>query len=137
MSLHGSSIWIRRDVLGPGDCGIKSAPTRQAAFITAPSMTMPAVTYFQSATSSLRASATMVERNPQASRGARRDPHHSAQSQSQVEELLLAVPLSSAQRHRAHVLPLEDFRRVATRYDRNAPNFLAAVCIAATVSYWL
>ena len=29
---------------------------------------------------------------------------------------------------------LKDFRRVATRYDRNAPNFLAAVCIAATVS---
>ena len=48
-----------------------------------------------------------LERNPQASRGARRDPQHSAQSQSQVEELLLAVPLSSAQRHRAHVLPLE------------------------------
>jgi len=32
---------------------------------------------------------------------------------------------------------LKDFRRIATRYDRNAPNFLAAVCIAATVSYWL
>ena len=32
---------------------------------------------------------------------------------------------------------LKDFRRVATRYDRNAANFLAAVCIAATVSYWL
>ena len=31
----------------------------------------------------------------------------------------------------------EDFRRVATRYDRLATNFLAAVCIAATVSYWL
>ena len=31
---------------------------------------------------------------------------------------------------------LKDFRRVATRYDRNAANFLAAVCIAA-VSYWL
>jgi len=29
---------------------------------------------------------------------------------------------------------LEDFRRIATRYDRNAANFLAAVCIAATVS---
>ncbi len=27
---------------------------------------------------------------------------------------------------------LKDFRRVATRYDRNAANFLAAVCIAAT-----
>jgi transposase len=32
---------------------------------------------------------------------------------------------------------LKDFRRVATRYDRNAVNFLAAVCIAAVVSYWL
>ena len=32
---------------------------------------------------------------------------------------------------------LKDFRRVATRYDRNAVNFLAAVCIAATVSYWV
>jgi transposase len=30
---------------------------------------------------------------------------------------------------------LKDFRRVATRYDRNAVNFLAAICIAATVSY--
>ena len=33
---------------------------RLAAFITAPSMMTPAVTYFQSATSSFRASATMV-----------------------------------------------------------------------------
>ncbi|MEJ0094006.1 MAG: IS5 family transposase [Methylocella sp.] len=32
---------------------------------------------------------------------------------------------------------LKDFRRVATRYDRNALNFLATVCIAATVCYWL
>jgi transposase len=32
---------------------------------------------------------------------------------------------------------LKDLRRVATRYNRNATNFLAAVCIAATVSYWL
>jgi transposase len=32
---------------------------------------------------------------------------------------------------------LKDFRRIATRYDRNAKNFLAAVCLAATVSYWL
>ena len=31
----------------------------------------------------------------------------------------------------------KDFRRVATRYGRNAANFLAAVCLAATVSYWL
>jgi transposase len=32
---------------------------------------------------------------------------------------------------------LKDFRRIATRYDRLAHNFLAAVCLAATVSYWL
>jgi hypothetical protein len=32
---------------------------------------------------------------------------------------------------------LRDFPRVATRYDRNAVNFLAAVCIAAAIGYWL
>ena len=32
---------------------------------------------------------------------------------------------------------LKDFRRIATRYDRLATNYLAAVCLAATVSYWL
>ncbi len=32
---------------------------------------------------------------------------------------------------------IEDFRRIATRYERNSVTFLAAVCIAATISYWL
>jgi transposase len=32
---------------------------------------------------------------------------------------------------------LKESRRIATRYDRNAETFLAAVCIAATISYWL
>lgn len=32
---------------------------------------------------------------------------------------------------------LKDFRRIATRYDRLAQNFLAAVCLAAIVCYWL
>jgi hypothetical protein len=32
---------------------------------------------------------------------------------------------------------LKDFRRIATRFDRRATVFMAAVCIAATVSYWL
>ena len=32
---------------------------------------------------------------------------------------------------------LKDFRRIATRYDRLATNYLAAVALAATVSYWL
>ena len=32
---------------------------------------------------------------------------------------------------------LKDFRRVATRYDKLAQNFLSAVCLAAIVAYWL
>ena len=32
---------------------------------------------------------------------------------------------------------LKDFRRIATRYDRSATNFMAAAHIAATVAYWL
>lgn len=32
---------------------------------------------------------------------------------------------------------IKDFRRIATRYDRNATNFLAAVHIAAAVAFWL
>ena len=32
---------------------------------------------------------------------------------------------------------LKDFRRIATRYDRLAQNFLAAICLAATLCYWL
>lgn len=32
---------------------------------------------------------------------------------------------------------LKDFRRIATRYDRLAVNYLAAVCLVATVCYWL
>ncbi len=32
---------------------------------------------------------------------------------------------------------LKDFRRIATRYDRLATNYLAAIALAATVCYWL
>jgi transposase len=32
---------------------------------------------------------------------------------------------------------LKDFRRIATRCDRLAQNCLAAVCLAATLCYWL
>lgn len=32
---------------------------------------------------------------------------------------------------------IKDWRRVATRYDRCAHTFLSAICIAATVCYWL
>ena len=32
---------------------------------------------------------------------------------------------------------LKDFRRIATRYDKLAQNFLAALQLTATVCYWL
>lgn len=32
---------------------------------------------------------------------------------------------------------LKDWRRIATRYDKKATNFLAALCLAALVCYWI
>ena len=32
---------------------------------------------------------------------------------------------------------LKDFRRIATRYDRVARNYLASVCLAAALVWWL
>jgi len=32
---------------------------------------------------------------------------------------------------------LKDFRRIATRYDKLAQNFLSAVILAAIIAYWL
>jgi len=32
---------------------------------------------------------------------------------------------------------LKDFRRIATRYDKLAQNYLAALCIAAAIAYWI
>ncbi|MDX1425118.1 MAG: IS5/IS1182 family transposase, partial [Kiloniellales bacterium] len=32
---------------------------------------------------------------------------------------------------------IKDFRRIATRYDKIATNFLAAIALAAAVIYWL
>lgn len=31
---------------------------------------------------------------------------------------------------------LKDWRRIATRYDRTARNFLSALALAATLSFW-
>jgi transposase len=31
---------------------------------------------------------------------------------------------------------LKDYRRIATRFDRNVRNFMAALCIAAVVIWW-
>ncbi|MBD3847096.1 IS5/IS1182 family transposase, partial [Bosea sp. SSUT16] len=32
---------------------------------------------------------------------------------------------------------LKDWRRIATRYDRCSHTFFSAICIAATVIFWL
>lgn len=32
---------------------------------------------------------------------------------------------------------LKDWRRIATRYDRCAHTFFSAICIAATVIFWI
>jgi transposase len=43
------------------------------------------------------------------------------------------------QRHRIENMfgRIKDWRRVATRYDRCAHTFFSAICIAATVTFWL
>jgi transposase len=46
---------------------------------------------------------------------------------------------SYKQRHRIEnaFCRLKDFRRVATRYDRLARNFLASVCLVAAIVWWI
>ena len=43
------------------------------------------------------------------------------------------------QRHRIEnaFCRLKDFRRIATRYDRLARNFLASICLAAAIVWWI
>jgi transposase len=32
---------------------------------------------------------------------------------------------------------LKDWRRIATRYDKLAQNFMSALCLVATLAYWI
>src|SRR3546814_3368375 len=43
------------------------------------------------------------------------------------------------QRHRVEnaFCRLKDFRRIATRYDRLARNFLASICLVAAIVWWI
>jgi transposase len=43
------------------------------------------------------------------------------------------------QRHKIENLfaKLKDWRRIATRYDRCAHTFFSAICIAATIIFWI
>jgi transposase len=46
---------------------------------------------------------------------------------------------SYRQRHRIEnaFCRLKDFRRIATRYDKLARNFLASICIVAAIVWWI
>ncbi len=52
------------------------------------------------------------------------------------------IPLDKARYKARHLVEnafcrLKDFRRVATRYDKLARNFLSAVALAALLAYWI
>jgi len=46
---------------------------------------------------------------------------------------------SYKRRHRVEnaICRIKDFRRIATRYDKLARNFLAAVCLVAAIVWWI
>ena len=46
---------------------------------------------------------------------------------------------SYTRRHRVEnaICRLKDFRRIATRYDKLAQNFLAGVCLVAAIVWWI
>jgi len=54
-----------------------------------------------------------------------------------MEELLFPFPYRNRNAVERMFSRLKDFRRIATRYDRLARNFLASVHLAAIVAYWL
>ncbi len=59
-----------------------------------------------------------------------------------VKSRKLAIPYDKTlyrQRHRIENAfgRIKDWRRVAMRYDRCAHTFFSAICIAATVTFWL
>ena len=43
------------------------------------------------------------------------------------------------QRHRVENMfaKIKDWRRIHTRYDRSAHTFMSAICIAATIIFWI
>jgi len=54
-----------------------------------------------------------------------------------IPHLPAVLERTTAQRRRAHVLSLQDCRRIATRFDRNIKIFMGAVSLAAFVTWWL
>jgi hypothetical protein len=59
------------------------------------------------------------------------------QGQPPLEELLFQSPLQGPNAVERMFCRLKDYRRIATRYDKLATNFLGAICLAAAVTWWL
>ena len=54
------------------------------------------------------------------------------------EPVVCDTELYKSRNHIEHLFGrLKDWRRIATRYDRRAHTFCGAICIAATVIFWL
>lgn len=54
----------------------------------------------------------------------------------------VALPFDAQTYKRRNVIErmfgrLKDYRRIATRYDKLAQNFLASLCLAAVLCYWI
>jgi hypothetical protein len=50
---------------------------------------------------------------------------------------MTAYSTASAIKSKTCSAKLKDWRRIHTRYDRCAHTFMSAICIAATVIFWL
>ena len=75
------------------------------------------------------------------SQGARRTRHHGlhpVEVEPQDRRSHMTATLYR-QRHKIENMfgRLKDWRRIHTRYDRCAHTFMSAICIAATVIFWL
>src|SRR5215470_5009249 len=62
---------------------------------------------------------------------------HPLYSPAQTAPPLRPKRLSRAQPDRAHVLPPQGLRRIATRYDKLARNFIAGTLFAAIAIWWI
>ena len=66
--------------------------------------------------------------------------HRARHSQSLQLETVVHIQQASLQAalaHRDAFNRLKDFRRIATRYDRLARNYLASVCLATALVSWI
>ena len=62
---------------------------------------------------------------------------HSKPPKQETPVQLLQASLQASLAHRECVQPVEGLRRIATRYDRLALNYLASVCLAAALVWWI